>query len=322
MKKREVDLLASQWDAENMCTDPDIIEKSVLYETDPKKHVARIIFNTPETLNAYPIAATERMGDLVKQAETDDNVKVIIFKGNGPCFGSGATAAELGHYIGYKSGDSKEARKRPAQRQRILADRNLVFGAMEGTITECLKATICQVHGYCYGGHLQIALASDIVIASPDALFTHPAFRYLGPSPMNHYLFLETLGLKKMKEIMLTMRPFTAEEGLQCGLVNKIVPREDLEKWAEDYAQAIAAMPLDAIMMGKAMILMMMEARGRGLGQMTGWVGHGWSTNLAFMPGEFNFIMERRNKGLRQALRERDEMVPPFFRMGKTRKAE
>lgn len=316
MKKREADLLVDQWDAEHMCTDPEVIEKTVLYETDPEKKVARIIFNVPEKLNALPVAALERVGDLVKEAEVDNNVKVIIFKGNGPCFGTGADASELGHYIGYKSGRTKEERKRPSQRQRMLPDRNIVFGAFERNIMECLKATVCQVHGYCYGGHIQIALAADIVVASPDALFTHPAFRYLGPAPQDMYLWIENLGLKKMKEIMLTMRPLSAEEGLQCGLVNKVVPRDELEQWAEDYAQAIAVMPLDGIMMGKAMIQMIMEARGKGIGTMTAWVGHGWSTNLAFEPGDWSFMKERRDKGLSRTLHERDQMVAPFFRMG------
>jgi len=173
------------------------------------------------------------------------------------------------------------------------------------------------VHGYCYGGHVEIAMAADIVIASPDALFTHPAFRYLGPSPQNMYMWVENLGLKKMKEIMLTMRPLTADEAVQCGFVNKVVPLDELEKWVGDYAQAISLMPLDAIMMGKSMMQMIMEARGKGIGTMTGWVGHGWSTNLVFEPDEFNFVKERRDKGLTQALRERDEMVAPFFRMGR-----
>lgn len=320
MKKREADLLSSQWNAEKMQTDPEIIEKAVLYETDYEKSVARIIFNIPEKLNGMPVAALERIGDLVKEAETDNGVKVIIFKGNGPCFGTGAGADELGHYIGYKSGRTAEERKRPSQRQRMLPDRNIVFGAFERTVMECLKATICQVHGYCYGGHMQLALAADIVIASPDARFTHPAFRYLGPSPQDMYLYLENLGIKKMKEIMLTMRPLSADEAERCGFVNKVVPRDELEKWTEDYAQAITAMPLDGIMMGKAMMNMMMESRGKGIGSIGAWVGHAWSTNLVYQPGEWNFVKERRDKGLTQALRERDEMVAPFFRLSRRNK--
>ena len=319
MKKTVTELLAGQWDAEAMRVDDETAERTVLYEKDVEKHVARIIFNNPEQGNALTLAACERVGDLVKEAEVDDDVKVIIFKGNGPCFGSGGDAGELGHYIGYKSGTTAEEKKRPSQRQRMLPDRSLVFDAFERSIMDCLKATICQVHGYCYGGHIMIALAADIIIASPDALFTHPAFRYLGPSPQDMYLWIETLGLKKMKEIMLTMRAMSAEEALQCGLVNKIVPGDELEQWVEDYAQAIAVMPLDSIMMGKAMQQLVMEARGKGVGTMCGWVGHGWSTNLRYEPGEWNFMKARRDKGLTQALRDRDHMVAPFFRLGKSR---
>ena len=315
MKKTEAELLAGQWDVAAMRTDADTAGRMVLYEKDADKHVARIIFNNPEQFNALTLAAVERVGDLVREAEVDDDVKVIIFKGRGPCFGAGADAAELGHYIGYKSGVTAEERRRPSQRQRLLPDRNIVFGAFEHVIQECLKATICQVHGYCYGGHFQIALASDIVIATPEAMFTHPALRYLGPAPAG-YLWLENLGLKKWKEVTLTMRPVSADEALQCGLINKIVPGDELEQWVEDYAQAIAVMPLDAIMMGKAMMQLVMEARGKGVGGLSEVIGHAWCTNLRYEPGEWNFMKERRGKGLSKALHERDQMVAPFFRLG------
>lgn len=294
------------------------VDKMVLYEKDPDKHLVRIVFNRPEKLNAMPGKALELVGEYVKRAELDDEVKVIVFKGNGPCFGTGADAGELGYYIGYQSGTTEAERRRPSQRQRVFPDRNLVFGAFERTLVECLKATICQVHGYCYGAHVQIALASDIVLASPDAQFTHPAFRYLGPSPQDMYLWIETIGIRKMKEIMLTMRPLRADEAEQCGMVTKIVPKEELEKWVDDYVQAISLMPLDGIVMGKAMIQLIMEARGKSIGSMCGWVGHAWSTNLRFEPGEWNFLKERRDKGLAQALKERDDMVAPYFRLGGT----
>ena len=316
MKKRETDLLQGQWDAEHLDTSEEDAERTVVYEKDAERAVARIIFRNPEKLNALSVAALERVGDLVKQAEVDDDVKVIVFKGDGPCFGTGADAAELGHYIGYRSGDSPAARKRPSQRQRMLPDRGIIFGAFERTIMECLKVTIAEVHGYCYGGHMQLALASDIVLASPDATFTHPAFRYLGPAPQDMYLWLENLGLHKMKEIMFTMRPLSAEEGERIGFVNKVVPRDELDYWTDEYVRAISLMPLDGIMMGKAMMQLMMEARGKGIGSITGWAGHGWSTNLSYAPGEWNFLKARRDLGLAGALHQRDQMVHPFFRLG------
>ena len=316
MKKSEYELLHEQWDAEAMDVDPDVIERAVLYEKDLEIATAFITFNVPEKLNALPIAALERVGDLVREAEVDDDVKTIVFRGEGPCFGTGADAAELGHYIGYQQPKEGERPRKPSQRQRMLPDRNLIMGAFTASVMNCLKVTICQVHGYCYGGHMQIALAADMVIASPDATFTHPAFRYLGAGPQDMWAWMENMGIKKMKEIMFTMRPLGAEEGRDVGFINKVVPRDELEQWVRDYAQAVSMMPLDGIMIGKSMMRLMMEARGKGIGEMCGWVGHGWATNLSLQPGEFNFLRERSEKGLTRTLHERDEAVAPFFRLG------
>jgi len=315
-KKTEVDLLAEHWTAEHMTTDRATLESFVRYDVDAERRVATITFDRPDKLNAIPVAAFEVVGDLVKEAEADDRVKVIVFKGEGACFGTGADGDELGFYIGYGSGKGKEGRRRPPQRTRMLPDRNLLFGAFNSRISNCLKATICQVHGYCYGGHMQIALAADIVICSPDATFTHPAFRYLGAGPQDVVQWIENLGVKKAKEIMLTMRPLLADEGEKCGFVNKVVPRDELDQWVADYAEAISFMPLDGIMIGKSMMQLAMNARGAAVGEIGAWVAHGWATNLGLDDGDWNFLKERRDKGLGQALRDRDAAVAPFFRMG------
>ncbi|MDP3891070.1 enoyl-CoA hydratase/isomerase family protein [Nocardioides sp.] len=322
MKRTESEMLENQWDAENMETDPEVIASYVTYAVDDRRSTATITFNRPEMLNAIPVAAFERVGDLVREAEADDRVKVIVFKGEGEHFGTGADAAELGHYIGYKNGTDKASRRRPSQRQRILPDRNVLSSGFTRPIVESLKATICQVQGYCYGGHFQIALSADIVIASPDAKFTHPAFRYLGPAPQDMYHWIEKMGLTTMKDVMLTMRAIGAEEGERKGLVTKVVERDELDQWVADYAEAIAVMPLDSLMMGKSMMQVVMEARGKGLGAMTGWVGHGWATNVAFEENDWNFLKERRAKGVSAALADRDMRVAPYFRLSNTRSEE
>ncbi|MFN7149633.1 MAG: enoyl-CoA hydratase/isomerase family protein [Microthrixaceae bacterium] len=316
MKKSVVELLSNVWNAEGMKTDQELMEKVVLYEKDPSISAAFITFNAPELLNAVPIAALERVGDLVREADYDDEVKTIVIRGNGKAFGTGADASELGHYIGYGKQAPGERKRAPSQRQRILPDKQLLSGAFAEAISNSMKATICAVQGYCYGGHVKIALNADMVIATPDAQFTHPAFRYLGAAPQDMYVWIENLGIKKMKEIMLTMRPLGAEEAEQAGLVNNVVPHDELDQWVRDYCQAISFMPMDGLMIGKSMMRMVQEARGKGVGEMTAWVGHGWASNLRLEEGEFNFVKERRDKGLSQALRERDEAVAPFFRLG------
>jgi enoyl-CoA hydratase len=121
-----------------------------------------------------------------------------------------------------------------------------------------------------------------------------------------------------MKEIMLTMRPLRADEAERIGFVNKVVPREELDQWVADYVQAIAMMPLDGIMIGKSLMQLAMNARGKAVGEQISWIGHAWATNLSLEPGEFNFLKNRRDLGLRRTLKERDEAVAPFFRLGRT----
>lgn len=291
-------------------------EGDIIYQKEPEKHVARIIFNRPHRLNSVTIAGLDYISHLIREAEKDDEVKVVILEGNGPCFGTGADADELGFYIGYGRGQERP----PSQRRRMYPDRDVVFGdaGMEQSVFRCLKATICQVHGYCYGGHLQLAAAADIVVASEDALFTHPAWRYLGPI-FNFAELIETVGLKKAKEMVLTCRPLTAVEAERFGLVTRVVSREDLKRTADEYAQAISVLPLDGITIGKTLMQQVLEARGFGVSTNAAWMGHGWITNLRYDPEEWNFMRARRDLGLTKALEERDQMIPPYFRMGKAR---
>lgn len=309
---------------EYLLSDPEVIEKLVLYEKDPERKIAWIISNNPEKLNCLPIFALDRVAELIRDAEYDEEVKVIGFKGNGPCFGTGADAEELGYYIGYGTGKTAEERKRPSQIRRMLADRAHVGGltAFDQAVYRCIKPTICQVHSYCYGGHFQIACSADIVVASEDAMFGHPAWRYLGPL-MPWAQMIDTLGLKKTKEIALTGRPMDAYEAEKAGLVNKVVSREKLEETVLDYVKAMSLIPLDSLAVGKALIENVMEARGVGVGYWSEWAGHGWTTNMIVQPGEWNFLKERRDKGLSRALDERDRMVAPLFRWGdKARKGK
>lgn len=292
-------------------------ENWLQWEKDPEKKVAWITFNRPERSNAMPLLIIDRINDLLRQAEKDDEVKVVIFRGTGPHFGVGADATELGYQIGFKSGKTAEEKKRPDQTQRLVDDRRTMgWDNPEMRTYRCVKATICQVQGYCYGLQFELAMASDIVICAEDARFAHPAFRYLGPMG-NMNLWIETIGLRKVKEIMLTARPLNAEEALQCDLVNKVVPLDKLEQTVNEYAQAISVMPMDGITIGKAIFELCLEARGVGLGSLMFSFGHTLLTNLKIQPDEWGFMKARRDKGLTAALAERDNLVAPAFRMSK-----
>ena len=270
-------------------------------------------------MNAVPALALGRINELLERAEEDSEVKVVIFRGVGPHFGVGADANELGYQIGFGDGTSKQEKRRPGQTERLVGDRwSMGWDNAEMRTYRCVKATICQVQGYCYGLHFELAMASDIVICSDDARFSHPAFRYLGPMG-NMNLWIETIGIRKVKEIMLTARALDAQEALQCDLVNKVVPLDQLEQTVNDYAQAISVMAMDGITIGKAIFELCLEARGVGLGSLMFSFGHTLLTNLRIQPDEWSFMRSRRDKGLKGALAERESLVPPAFRVSKKR---
>ena len=96
--------------------------------------------------------------------------------------------------------------------------------------------------------------------------------------------------------MVLTTRPLTAEEGEKFGLVTKVVPREDLEKWTLDYAQAIAVLPIGAIVVGKKHDSDEPGGKGKGTGTLGGWLGHAWSTNIKFCWHSFSVSISGQDK--------------------------
>ena len=160
--------------------DKQWLKEEILLDKNPEKKIACITFNRPEKLNTFVDSHYAYLAQLMSELDWDEEVKVVIFKGAGRCFGAGHDIAGLGIRHGI---DTAGKGPRPSQRQRILVDRG---GGVRGNfnLADCIrksvKTTIAQVHSYCYGAHMFIMMACDMAVATPDALFTHPGFRYIG----------------------------------------------------------------------------------------------------------------------------------------------
>jgi len=275
-----------------------------LYEKDKARKIATITFNRPEKLNAAVTDHWIEIRDKVLEVSNDEDVKVLIFKGAGRCFGTGHDVADLGPHHGW-SNDPKA--RRPSIRRRLQFDNNVFWGrqGIAQIIYSCPKATIAQVHGYCYGGHHELALNCDLVIASDDARFTHPGYRYIGPLG-NIALFIHTMGVRKAKEMMLTGRYLSAEEAAQCGLINRVVPADKLEEEVNKTAELITRQPFDAIVMGKSFFELALDIMGAGPGHTAGYITHTLQTNIRYEPDEYNLFRAKKEKGLKGAFMERE----------------
>lgn len=273
-------------------------------DVDKKSKIATITFNKPERMNAAKTADWVTLTRTVIKAEEDENVKVIIFKGAGENFGTGHHVADLGAHHGW-SPDPKA--RRPSQRRRMVMDDDVFFGrrGMCQTILSCDKVTIAQVHGYCYGGHMSIALACDIVIASDDSMYVHPGFRYIGPLG-ELVLYIHTMGIRRAKQMMLSGNPLNAAEAAECGLITKVVPMDKLEAEVNKMANIIARQPFDAIVLGKANFELALDIIGTGTGYTAGYISHVLQTNIRFEDDEFNLFREKNKKGVDGAFKERE----------------
>lgn len=303
--------------------DSVLYEDQVHFDRDPETQALYVTFDIPEKKNALNLAGWSFLGKLFNEIDGDDEVKTVVLRGAGEDFGTGGDIEQLGYYVGFGKGTSGETRKRPPQRRRIVPDRDVNFGThgFEQAIHRCLKVVIVEAKGYCYGAHLELAMHADMVIAADDALFTHPAFRYLGPF-INVVPLVENMGVHKFKELALTGRPFTADEMERAGLVNRVVPRDQLDETVRQYVKAVSLMPLDGIVMGKSQMELALEARGYGVGFIQAWAGHSWITNLRYEERDFNFLKNRRDLGPSEAMDYRDSLAPEGFNIRKSNRAK
>lgn len=187
-------------------------------------NVARIEMNRPQVLNALSKGMFRDLRKALGQATDNGNARVVEITGAGKAFSAGLDVREVG---GFKS--TAEARK-------------FVYGLVKpfwDQLFKCEKPVISLVDGPAYGAGAEIALASDIVIASTESRFAFSGGRVgalccisgvIGPSLMNG---------RKIVEMNLTGTPLSATEAEKYGLVNYSVPREELTQTLEKIVREI-----------------------------------------------------------------------------------
>lgn len=197
--------------------------------------LATIRLNRPEKHNALSARLCRDLIDALDRLEADDAVNVLILTGAGEkAFCAGADMAEATGASGPSAGEVGA----PAQAvARVLRTR---------------KPIIAAVNGYAYGGGAFLAINCDIRIASENA-----RFRFVGASyglVVGAFQLPRIVGAPLAKELIFTARAIDAQEALRIGLVNHLVPLEQLERTVGEIAQAIAANSRAAVMASKEVI--------------------------------------------------------------------
>ena len=186
-----------------------------------------IVFNQPEKRNAVSLEMWQRMPELVKEIEADPALRVVVLRGAGDrAFVSGADISQF-----------KERRRNAADQDEYAR----ISGHGHQALAKLEKPLLAMIHGYCVGGGVAVALTADLRIAADDARFGIPAARLgLGYNWPGVEKLMALVGPSTAKEIFFTARTdFSAEDALRWGLVNRVVPKAELETFTRDYARRI-----------------------------------------------------------------------------------
>jgi enoyl-CoA hydratase/carnithine racemase len=189
--------------------------------------VGWMIFNNPERRNAVSLDMWQAIVPIVEAFEADPAVRVIVLKGAGEkAFISGADISQF-----------EQQRNSP---EAIARYEDISVGAMT-RLAQSTKPTIAMIHGFCIGGGVGVALACDLRIASDNSRFGIPAARLgLGYRWSGVKKLVDLVGPSFAKEIFFTARQFDAQEALEMGLVNRVVPEAELSSFVRGYCDTIA----------------------------------------------------------------------------------
>ncbi|AKM20150.1 1,4-dihydroxy-2-naphthoyl-CoA synthase [Geobacillus sp. FSL K6-0789] len=210
--------------------------EDIIYET--YNGIAKITINRPEVHNAFRPKTVNEMIDAFTKARDDSNIGVIILTGaGGKAFCSGGDQKVRGH--GGYVGEDEIPRLNVLDLQRL--------------IRVIPKPVIAMVAGYAIGGGHVLHVVCDLTIAADNAIFgqTGPKVGSFDGGYGAGYL-ARIVGHKKAREIWYLCRQYNAQEALEMGLVNKVVPLEQLEEETVKWAQEILEKSPTAIRFLKA----------------------------------------------------------------------
>ena len=204
----------------------------LLVRVDPPS--ARITLNRPEKRNALSLALMEELIAALEEVGTDPAVRAIVIEGAGPVFSAGH---DLGEMVG-----------RDASFYEQLFD---VCTVMMETIHRLPQPVIAKVHGIATAAGCQLVAACDLAVAAEGTRFATPGVKIglFCSTPM--VPVSRAVGRKRALELLLTGEPIDAQTALEWGLINRVVPAEQLDEAVAELVAAIARSSADTISIGK-----------------------------------------------------------------------
>jgi enoyl-CoA hydratase/carnithine racemase len=186
-----------------------------LVTTEDRGAVRHVVLNRPEKRNAMNQALLLELGDALREATNTAAVHCVVLRGEGPVFSAGVDLGELMSF---------------AENPDVLRPFRNVFLDCANLCEAMPKPVICQIHRACFGGALEVALGCDLRIASEDSQLGLPEVKFgIIPDVGGSSRLPAVVGLGRAKELIMTAATIDAAEAHRIGLVNRVVPADELE---------------------------------------------------------------------------------------------
>jgi enoyl-CoA hydratase len=236
-------------------------EEPVLYRQEGA--VAVVSLNRPQYRNAQNSAMTYALDAALHKAAMDDSVAVIVLRGNGDHFSAGHDIGSPGRDIGVSYPRVTmwpDHVGKPGIESRLNRESE-VYLELVRRWRELPKATIAAVQGACIAGGLMLAWACDLLIAADNAFFADPVLR-MGAPGVEYFAHPWQMGPRFAKEFLFLGERVDATRARELGMVNRVVPLQELDATALEVAGRIAAQPRMAVTLAKKAINYAEDAMG------------------------------------------------------------
>lgn len=237
--------------------------ETIRYE-QPAEKVARIVLNRPETRNAQSMRMLYELNDAFDLAAQDDSISVIILAATGPHFSSGHDLREtdalqvvtehrrIGTWCGFGCAGAES---------HMAVEKEMYLGLSERW-RNIPKPTIAAVQGKVIAGGLMLVWPCDLIVAADDAQFQDNTVS-MGVSGAEFFNHPFEVGVRKAKEMLFTSDFLSAAEVHRLGMVNHVVPLDELESFTLQLASRIAEKPLFALKLAKESVNVAQDNQGR-----------------------------------------------------------
>ena len=237
----------------------DTTYDAIRYET-PSTGVARIVLARAEQRNAQNLAMTYELDAAFKRAAADTEIRVIILAADGPHFSSGhdlrdrSTPEDYAHITNWGGFRAPGAEGRQAFEEEV-------YLGMCWRWRNLPKPTIAQTQGKTIAGGLMLAWVCDLIIAAEDATFSDPVVAF-GVNGVEYFGHPWEFGVRKAKELLFTGGAIGAQEAKTLGMVNHVIPRDELEAFTLELAKRIALRPAMGLRLAKQSVNQAQDAQG------------------------------------------------------------